>query len=536
MGGNSGALGDRVRRRGWTAVVWLVWLGLAVPGWAQGPQVEIGEPPGVAGPSAKFSASPGALSQSAFDNLENARRPIGGRPGPSVSRAPVGIARPEGRAVSLETQLPRPRVLEPVPVPAYGDLAEPSGPEDMGPPDGLTLDEAINRLIERNLDLIALQYEIPMAQADVLTASLRANPIFYADSQLVPYGRFSNAKPGGQTQYDVNVTYPLDVTGKRRARTEAARQAKKVTEAQLQDAVRLQVDNLYTSFVDVIAAEETTRYSEANAQALTKLYRLNLRLSQEGATTPDRTDVVRAQLERSQLQVREAGESLVTATRVLALLLNVPAAEADSLRLRGALRDVNPLPVPAPELVAKGMVERPDLQAMRLGIGRARAEVDLAKANRYSDVYLLYQPYTYQDNRPWGLKSATSYAIGVTATLPLYNRNQGNVERARYNYRQTTVELAALERRVRFEIESAVREFSLSLTYVEEIEREVLPAQRRVLERAARQFQEGAVSPADFFEAQREYNEVVRHYRDSLVRHRRSVLDLNTAVGSRLLP
>ena len=31
--------------------------------------------------------------------------------------------------------------------------------------------------------------EIPQARADVLTASLRANPIFYADTQLVPYGR-----------------------------------------------------------------------------------------------------------------------------------------------------------------------------------------------------------------------------------------------------------------------------------------------------------------------------------------------------------
>ena len=50
-----------------------------------------------------------------------------------------------------------------------------------------------------------------MAQADILTSSLRANPIFYADGQLVPYGHFSNQRPGGQTQYDVNVTYPLDV-------------------------------------------------------------------------------------------------------------------------------------------------------------------------------------------------------------------------------------------------------------------------------------------------------------------------------------
>lgn len=40
----------------------------------------------------------------------------------------------------------------------------------------------------------------------------------------------------------------------------------------------------------------------------------------------------------------------------------------------------------------------------------------------------------------------------------------------------------------------------------------------------------------DFLNAQGEYNDLVRQYRDTLVRHRRSMLDLNTALGYRLLP
>ena len=82
-----------------------------------------------------------------------------------------------------------------------------------------------------------------MAEADILTASLRANPILYSDVQLVPYGTFSPNRPGGQTQYDLNVTYPFDLTGKRQARTLVATRAKRVIQAQYQDAVRLQIDN-----------------------------------------------------------------------------------------------------------------------------------------------------------------------------------------------------------------------------------------------------------------------------------------------------
>ena len=70
----------------------------------------------------------------------------------------------------------------------YGSLELPAHDRDEGPPDGLTIDQAIDLLMHQNLDLRAKQLEIPQARADVLTASLRANPLFYADSQLVPYG------------------------------------------------------------------------------------------------------------------------------------------------------------------------------------------------------------------------------------------------------------------------------------------------------------------------------------------------------------
>ena len=61
----------------------------------------------------------------------------------------------------------------------------------------------------------------------------------------------------------------------------------------------------------------------------------------------------------------------------------------------------------------------------------------LARANRFADAYLLYQPFTYQNNAPFGTQSATSWALGITVPLPVYNRNQGNIERARINIHQS---------------------------------------------------------------------------------------------------
>ena len=122
---------------------------------------------------------------------------------------------------------------------------------------------AIERLIRENLGLRARLFELPQADADILTASLRANPLFYADSQLVPYGSYSRERPGGPVQYDINITYPLDVTHKRKARTLVARRAKRVLEAQYQDAVRVQIDNLYMAYTDVLGVRETIRFAQA---------------------------------------------------------------------------------------------------------------------------------------------------------------------------------------------------------------------------------------------------------------------------------
>src|SRR5947208_2700401 len=80
----------------------------------------------------------------------------------------------------------------------------------------------IERLVRENLYLRSVSFEIPQAEADILTASLRANPVFYADSQLIPYGAYSRSRPGGQTQYDVNISYPLDISRKRIARMGSA--------------------------------------------------------------------------------------------------------------------------------------------------------------------------------------------------------------------------------------------------------------------------------------------------------------------------
>jgi cobalt-zinc-cadmium efflux system outer membrane protein len=89
---------------------------------------------------------------------------------------------------------------------------------------------------------------------------------------------------------------------------------------------------------------------------------------------------------------------------------------------------------------------------------------------------------------------------------------------------------------VQDEVSDAVREFDLSRQAMIDSETEILPSSRRVRDAAYRRWQGGETSIVEFLDAQRDFNGRVREYRDAIVRHRRAVLDLNTAVGARLLP
>ena len=85
------------------------------------------------------------------------------------------------------------------------------------------------------------------------TSSPRASMATLCSSStpnLCRTGHYSRHRPGGPTQYDLNISHPIDLSGKRRARTRGRRGgAQKVIEAQYQDAVRVEIANLYEAYL-----------------------------------------------------------------------------------------------------------------------------------------------------------------------------------------------------------------------------------------------------------------------------------------------
>ena len=291
--------------------------------------------------------APGAGGGS-FGNLPGEGGILGGRPGVSTPKGiPTSAATPGAAAGPTELQMPvtspQPQPITSTPAAPYGTLDIPSG-EDDGPPDGLSLDRAIDITLERSLDLRSKFYEIPMARADILQASLRSNPVFYQDGQLLQYAgsstRFSRAAPGGPSQFDGNVTYPLDVSHKRQARTLVAARAERVLEAQYQDAVRQRIDDVYGAFVTALAARQTVRYARQSVDGLAKLTDQTEKLAVKGSVSRGDLNRVKIQFQTTKLSMTDAEASYRKARLDLGSLMNLSVEEILKLELKGTISDV----------------------------------------------------------------------------------------------------------------------------------------------------------------------------------------------------
>jgi outer membrane protein, heavy metal efflux system len=400
---------------------------------------------------------------------------------------------------------------------------------------GLSLDQAIELLLQRNYDLRIKFQDIPKARADVLSAGLRNNPSMFFSADNIPYGNYSPQRPG-ETDYELTLIQPTDVNGKRRRRIQLAERAQRVIEALYQDAVRQEIDKLYSVYSDVLEAANRVRAAQADTTLLSERVKSIRDLVRQGLQP--RAELTQALVTqgRAETELRKAQANLLQSRRDLAVLLAAPPEQADNLAPNGSIRDTAPLPPAVDDLVRLALKVRPDLMAYRLNVDRVQAQVQRTRAERIEDVILFYTPYQIQDFPGQSAQAALGWEAGALVVLPVFDRKQGDIARANVEVKQTQTEVQGAEQQVINEVRQAATDYAVSRQSVERYERDILPSSRRVLAEKQRLFTSGREGIDVWLTARKDYNDVVRQYQEALLRHRRAMLKLNTAVGQRLLP
>ena len=275
-----------------------------------------------------------------------------------------------------------------------------------------------------NRALQTLQHEIPQSRADTLTAGLLGNPIIFWGASGTPYGRFSD-QPGFR-EYPIIVSYLLDLTGRRKTRVRVAQESERVIEARYQDEVRKKIDELQTVFVEVLSARAWAEAVRAGVE--------DLDAAIEQVESPGRSadGARRLLIERdlTAMMPEDAEERLRQSRRSLAALLEIPAEEAQGIQPYGFLRTPGVTPLPRPMPSAQIALRcRPDLVAQRLSVRRAEELVNMERSRVIRDTYILYEPWNYEVGQTnQGERSVNTWGISLFAPLPVFDRNQGNIQ------------------------------------------------------------------------------------------------------------
>jgi outer membrane protein, heavy metal efflux system len=132
-------------------------------------------------------------------------------------------------------------------------------------PTSISLDQAIDLALVHNHSIKATRTMILQNQAQEITADLRPNPSFGADSQFLPLFTpqdFSVDDLDVTQQFDIGISYLFERGHKRQRRLRAAQDQTAVTRAQVADAERTLAFNVGQQFVSALLAESTLRFAE----------------------------------------------------------------------------------------------------------------------------------------------------------------------------------------------------------------------------------------------------------------------------------
>jgi outer membrane protein, heavy metal efflux system len=393
----------------------------------------------------------------------------------------------------------------------------------------VSLDQAVDLALAHNHSIKAQRTMVLQNQAQEITANLRPNPTFGADSQFIPIFSpqyFSSNNLDQSQQFDIGVGYLFERGHKRQRRLQAARDQTSVTGAQISDAERGLEFNVGQQFVNVLLAESTLQFAEQDLKGFQQTVDIGQEQYKAGAISEG--DYLKIELQLLQFQTDLSSARLARAQALVALreLLGYDAVPANY----DVLGDLayQPLKANVEDLQAKALSQRPDLRAARLGVTAAQSQIRLAQANAKVDVN-----GTYDFSHTAGENSAS---IFIGFELPIFNRNQGEIARTRYALTQADELQQSASDTVAGDVSNAYESVKSNDEIVQLYTSGYLKQAQDSRDISDYAYRRGAATLLDFLDAQRSYRAVQLAYRQALASYMTALEQLKQAVGTRNLP
>jgi len=394
-------------------------------------------------------------------------------------------------------------------------------------PEKLTIDQAVAEALEKNLGLLAERANISIADARLITARLRPNPVLSAggDHLALLNTKFTEYNGAGPSEYNLRTDFLVERGGKRRLRIEVAENARSAVELDFLNTTRSVILNVQEAFVEGLLAKESLLLARQNLESLNQIVEINTARLKAG-------DIAEVELARSRLAalqfettVRQQELKVRIALTRLQTQLSRPRY-VSSFDIAGDLRRDETVPS-VEEIQKLARESRPDLRALQRELERARSEIQLQLAQGRVD-------YTFgtEYRRQQGVNGmSNSLGLFLSIPLPVYNRNQGEIERARQEERQIQFRIRALDSMIAGEVETAYQQFLTARSLLESIAGRMLSQAHIVREVTEYSYRRGEATLLEFLDAQRAFNDTMQGHNEARAEYARSLYLLDAVSG-----
>lgn len=374
----------------------------------------------------------------------------------------------------------------------------------------ITVEEAVGEALAGNPDLRAERERLPIAEAARVTAGLRPNPLLSASADHLDLlaTRFTETNGGGPAELTVRADMDWQRGGKRGRRIAVADRARDVARFEVADLTRRLVFDVQSAFVDLLLAQQALALSRENLAGFRKVAEISAARVRSGDLAEVelmRTRVALLQLENA-VHRAELGRRLAQSR--LQQLLGRPAGAAASLEAAGGFRPAGP-GLPQVEALAQVALEqRADLRAAVADEARSEAELRLQQALGRAD-YTVGTEYRRQQ----GVNGkSNSLGFFVSVPLPIFDRNQGEVARARVEAGQAGLRVQARKAAVSGELRDAYEQHAAARSLLDRMEGQMLADAREVRTVTEYAYQRGEASLVELLDAERAFNDTMESY------------------------
>ncbi|PUZ26285.1 TolC family protein [Chitinophaga parva] len=391
----------------------------------------------------------------------------------------------------------------------------------------LTLPEAEQQLLQKNIPLLAQRYSLDSAKAAEVTAKLWDNPTLYLENVLYNPTNHKVLDFSSEGERQAQLAQVFKIAGQRNKAVKVAQSASRMTEYQFYDLLRTLRFTLRDDFYRLYYAEQSINLYAEQISSLQKILHAFEDQYKQGNVSLKDVLRIRSLLYDLQSDEAQAHQDLQGTLSDLQQLLRIPATTPVKPVLPDAAQTPpNVASFSYPQLLDSARANRYDLKIAQENVNYNDLNLRLQRSLAVPDV-AVGLTYDRQGN------FAPNYnGLSVSLPIPLWNRNQGNIKMAHATLEASKLQLQSSQDQLEHDVMDSYQQAIRTQQLLQQVDPAFASDYTHLLGEVQKNFQAHNLNLLEFIDLYGSYRETVLKLNNLRYNELQALENVNFATGT----